>query len=187
MRNKIYKIYDLGRALLVLMGFNIKLETVDRRILEDDILPSLEDQNEGKFILNVGANWYTKSYASIFKKNKYIELEIDWWRFQFCSSDTKIHADFLNLPDRFQFDYIILNGVFGFGINSKEQIEQAIKICDDCLVTYGIVLLGDKNKNLEFPIQLLSSLGFKDVTDFLLKDTLNTYKKHKFLAFSKQV
>ena len=133
------------------------------------------------------ANWYTKSYASIFKKNKYIELEIDWWRFKFCSSDTNIHADFLNLPNCFEFDYIILNGVFGRGINSNEQIEQAVQVCNNCLVTNGYVLLGDKNKNLEFPIHLFSSMGYKDVTNFLVEDTLNTYKKHKFVALSKQV
>ena len=188
MKNKIYKIYDLGRALLVLMGYNIKLDTVDRKILEEVILPSLEDKNEGKFILNVGANWYTKSYASIFKKNKYIELEIDWWRFQFCASDTKINADLLDLPNCFEFDYIILNGVFGYGLNSKKQIEQAVQVCNSILATEGIILFGGNiNIDLKYPIQVFSSLGFKDVTDILVKDIQNNFKNHKFVAISKRI
>lgn len=188
MKNKIYKIYDLGRALLVLMGYNIKLDTVDRKILEEVILPSLEDKNEGKFILNVGANWYTKSYASIFKKNKYIELEINWWRFQFCTSEVKINTDLLNLPNFFEFDYIILNGIFGYGINSKQQIEQAAQICNSILMTEGIILLGGSiNINLKYPIQVFSSLGYKDVTNILVKDIQNTIKNHKFVALSKRI
>ena len=86
------------------MGFNIKFDTLYRKILENAILASLEGKNDSKFIVNIGANWHTKSYSSIFKINKYIELEIDWWRFQFCSSDTKIHYHFLNLSKCFEFD-----------------------------------------------------------------------------------
>jgi hypothetical protein len=188
LRNKIYKIYDLGRALLVLIGVNIRLDTLDRKILENSILPILEDKNEDKFILNVGANWYTKNYSSIFKKNKYIELEINWWRFQFCSSDIKINGDLLNLPICFEFDYIILNGVFSYGINSKKQIEEAVQVCNIVLATDGIILLGGNiNKNLKFVIQAFTSAGFKNVPDFFVKDTLNICKKYKFVALSKQV
>lgn len=186
MRSKLYRVYDFIRSVLVLLGLNLRLKTADRKILENTLLPYLESIQQNSSILNVGANWYTKNYSAFFSKNYYVEIELDWWRFQFCSSPVKIRGNLLDLPGNFTFDYIILNGVFGYGIDRKEDKKQAIVKIKKCLKKNGTVILGGtKATDLSLPIQILQTEGFIDITPDFLKEDKNRTEVHQFVFLSK--
>lgn len=127
-----------------LRGFDLHLNSPDRYVLEDLIIPELVARKELYKILFVGCDWYTKSYTKYFKTKEYWTIEIDENKKRF-GSKRHIVDGLQNLGkyiEKDYFDLIVCNGVFGWGINNKQDTETAIKQCYSCLRPEGILVLG---------------------------------------------
>ncbi|HVK06914.1 MAG TPA: hypothetical protein VM490_25835, partial [Armatimonadaceae bacterium] len=58
-------------------GLGSGLETEDRRLLEQVILPDLARRAELRRVLFVGCAWYTESYERFFPGREYWTLDLD--------------------------------------------------------------------------------------------------------------
>ncbi|KOP25069.1 hypothetical protein AMR41_16755 [Hapalosiphon sp. MRB220] len=125
-------------------GFSLRLNTPDRYVLEEMIIPYFIAHKEFHRILFVGCDWFTKPYNGYFKNKEYWTIEIDESRKKY-GSKRHIVDSFLNLNNYFTndyFDVIVYNGVFGWGINSREDTETSFQQCFQCLRPGGILVFG---------------------------------------------
>src|SRR5438094_9531121 len=68
---------QLGKDFLLSIGCDLRLDTDDRRILEDFIFPYVLSREDCRRILFVGCDWYTAGYAKVFRGREYWTIEID--------------------------------------------------------------------------------------------------------------
>lgn len=128
-----------------LSGLDFRLEVPNRRVLEDVILPELAKSPNCRRVLFVGCRWYTKIYAAIFRKAEYWTIEIDPSQAKFGSQGRHIVDSYLNLSRHVEpgsFDAIVLNGVFGWGIDTPADTEVALYETLRALNPGGIAVVG---------------------------------------------
>lgn len=152
----------MRRALLV-FGVDSYKKTEDRRVLETVILPWFSQQEEFARVLFVGCKWYTRGYRRFFEGKEYWTLEIDPAGRRY-GAELHITDSIENLRTHFSedsLDLIVVNGVFGWGLNAKDAVEKAFGACFDCLRDGGVFLLGwdDVPRRRPFPPEEIESLG----------------------------
>lgn len=127
--------------LQLVMGFYPRLKIPDRKVLEEKIFPFFAASNFYKTVLFVGCEWYTKYYEVFFSHKVYWTIDIDPSKAQYgahrhiCDAFQNIHQYFTDES----LDLIICNGVFGWGLNEKKEIEQAYKNAYACLKEEGVL------------------------------------------------
>ena len=138
------------------------LLTDDRRVLETIIFPYFCQRNEFYKILFVGCEWFTVGYNEIFKNKAYWTLEIKPRRSKYGAKKHIIDSvENLNLHfNENELDLIICNGVFGWGLNAKANVERAFQGCFECLREGGVLVLGwnDRPRRCPFPLEECQSL-----------------------------
>ena len=137
-------------------GFKFYLNSPDRDVLEDTIIPYIVKCNEFNKILFVGSDWYTQPYNRCFKNKEYWTIEINPDRKKFGSKRHVVDS-LLNLSQHFApsyFDLIVYNGVFGHGIDSREATEISFQQCFQCLRPGGMLVFGwnDVARHKPFPV-----------------------------------
>lgn len=123
----------------------LRLETPNRRILEDVVLPAIAAETGVERVLFVGCRWYTKIYAAIFPRHQYWTIEIDAEQAKFGSPGRHIVASYLDLSQHTapaSFDAIVLNGVLGWGIDSPADTERALDESLRALAPGGVLVIG---------------------------------------------
>lgn len=151
------------RAARFALGLPTKMDTEDRRVLEEVIFPYYRSLPEIKAVLFIGCDWYTKHYGSTFFQHH------DYWTIDIAKSARKYGArqhivDSLRFLDRHvppeRFDLIICNGVFGFGLDTLDQCEHATANCYSRLRMNGHFLFGwtDVPARVPIPIQSIHGL-----------------------------
>lgn len=128
-----------------LAGLDFRLETPNRRVLEDVVLPKLAAEPRYRRVLFVGCRWYTKIYAAVFRRSEYWTIEIDPEQAKFGAQGRHIVDSYLNLSRHVEpgaFDLVILNGVFGWGIDSPADTEVALYETLRALSGDGTVVIG---------------------------------------------
>lgn len=143
-------------------GFDLYLMYEDRVILEDNIIPYFVSSKEFHKILFVGCDWYTKPYRKIFKNKEYWTIEIEESRKKYGSS-RHIVDGIQNLDRHIEngyFDVVFFNGVFGFGLDAKEDTEEAFNQCYQALRPGGILVFGwnDVPQYRPFPVMTCTNL-----------------------------
>jgi hypothetical protein len=122
------------------------LETTDRRIFEEAILPHISRDPQYQRILFVGVQLYTRHYErDYFSEKDLWTIDLDpraaryGARRHIVDSIASIGAHFA--PGT--LDAIICNGVLGRSLNEGGELEQAtFRGCHACLRTAGIFVLG---------------------------------------------
>jgi hypothetical protein len=158
------------RVIRFALGLPTKMETEDRRVLEQTIFPYYVSLPTIKAVLFVGCDWYTKHYAKTFFRR------YDYWTIDILESSRKYGSkqhivDSVEYLDRHfpedRFDFIVFNGVFGFGLDSKEQCEHAFGHFYTRLRPNGHFLFGytDVPPRMPIPLESIESLRqFKKFT-----------------------
>jgi SAM-dependent methyltransferase len=120
--------------------------TVGPDLFAQGILPAIAKAQPQR-VLFVGVRGYTRSYTEAFR-GKGIEFwtsDIDPAVAKYGSPNRHVTEDLRNLgaafPPKF-FDVAILNGVFGWGVDSLEDIQRALVATEFVLAPGGIILLG---------------------------------------------
>ncbi len=127
------------------LGLTIPIKTDDRRVLEQVILPYLAAQPNTHQVLFVGCEWYTRHYKNFFKGKEYWTIDFDPHKSGYGSKDRHIADSIENIGTYFTenyFDVIICNGVFGWGLNTKEQTQNAFGGCYKILRSGGQFVFG---------------------------------------------
>lgn len=137
------------------LGLPVKMATEDRRVLEEIIFPYYLSLPAIQSVLFVGCDWYTKHYAKTFFRR------YDYWTIDILESSRKFGSrqhivDSAEFIDRHfeaeRFDLIVCNGVFGFGLDSKEQCEHAFEHFYTRLRQSGHLLFGYTDVPVRMPL-----------------------------------
>jgi SAM-dependent methyltransferase len=182
------------RVVRHLLHLPTRMETEDRRVLEDIIFPHLRELSGIRSVLFVGCDWYTRHYQRAYFPGT------DYWTIDPAPSAKKfagrqhIVAPLELLDEYFpekRFDLILCNGVFGWGLNGREQCEQAFAASHSRLADGGRFILGwdDIPARTPVPLAEIESLqrfrpepfaplgGWRYLTDTPYRHTYDFYRK----------
>jgi len=140
----------------------------DRIWMEKQLLPRLRTINKGR-ILMVGCAPYTCDYPKHFNKNvEIITVDIDE-RNDLWGSDKHLTADILEIDKHLEpasCDVVLLNGVFGHGVDAKDAQEKTYKALHRILKPEGLLLVGWNHDLIEDPLLLPACEQLFQKTDY---------------------
>ena len=116
----------------------------DRDVLERIIFPYVLSFHNPKKVLDVGREDYQAFYNHFFKGRELWTLDKDPERREFGAKN-HISGNASKLDKYFKknyFDLVIMNGVFGWGLNDKKIIEKSFNSVYKILKKGGIFILG---------------------------------------------
>ncbi len=144
------------RNFLVFCGVDQYKRREDRRVLEQVIFPYFLQRPEFARVLFVGCGWYTKVYNKMFRGKDYWTLEVNpalrkyGARQHITDSVENVHLQFCEGG----LDLIICNGVFGWGLDARDEVDAAFAACFTCLRENGLLIVGwdDVPEHRPFPL-----------------------------------
>src|SRR5882724_1053750 len=108
------------------LGLTVPLETEDRRVLEQIVIPDLLSDGSVRSVLFVGCDWYTRHYSrTLFSMVDYWTIEPDPARRKYGAKQHVVDV-LQQLLQHFlpgKFDLIVCNGVFGYGLDARADCE----------------------------------------------------------------
>lgn len=122
----------------------IALNLPDRVFLEETVIPWFRERESINRVLDIGTDWYTWRYERLFPNQEYHSIDFDPAKAKFAGK-RHVTGSILELDRHFsenQFDLIICNGVFGWGVNEPEQIREAVSQLSRCLSPKGYLVVG---------------------------------------------
>jgi len=152
------------RDMKGLFGIESYLRSEDRRVLEQIIFSYFLRANQYQQVLFVGCQWYTRGY------NKRFEGEKNYWTIDIDPKTARYGAKqhivdgIQNMRKHFQadtLDLILCNGVFGWGLDARGEVELGFQACFDCLREGGVLVIGwdDIDERRPFRLEECGSLG----------------------------
>ena len=126
------------------LGLPAQLDTADRRVLEQIILPAFAVRTTRQRLLFVGCAAYTQHYDALFAAHEYWTIDPVASRRRY-GSRRHIIDGLHNLGSHAEpefFDVIVCNGVLGWGLNLPEQVDAAFAACHRHLRAGGELVLG---------------------------------------------
>ncbi len=164
----------------------------DRDILERIIFPYVLVRFNPKKILDIGREDYQWFYNKFFIGRELWTIDIDPERQEF-GAHNHIVDDVANLKKHFKdnyFDFIIMNGVFGWGLNDKEAIEKTFAAIYDILAPGGIFVFGWNDVEDLTPVPIKNIKALQRFKYFYFKPLKsNTFKakngKHTYNFYIK--
>ncbi|MEO5761358.1 MAG: methyltransferase domain-containing protein [Vicinamibacteria bacterium] len=191
LRRKLWKgaeiLFVLGlRGVRALQSRPAVRQTLDRKALDDDILPYFAADDRSHRILFVGVDWYTRHYEAMFAARDYVTLEVDPSRTRF-GGQKHIVGDLASLGTHFpdgSLDLIVCNGVIGWGLNQPAAIETAMSACVRALSKGGALVIGwnDIPEKTPVPLDQIAALGDLEPfpAPFEMVVRTKTYNRHSF-------
>lgn len=151
------------RVARYLLRLPVAMDTEDRRVLEQVIFPYFASLTDVRRVLFVGCDWYTRHYEpAFFPARTFWTIDPAERARKFAGRQHIVDA-LETLPRHFAADYfdlIICNGVYGFGLDTLAQCEQAFAACHSRLRSGGYLLVGwdDIPARTPVPLAEVSSL-----------------------------
>jgi ubiquinone/menaquinone biosynthesis C-methylase UbiE len=124
----------------------------DRNVLEAIIFPYVLDRFDPKTILDIGREDYQKFYNDFFKNRELWTIDSNPERKKYGSPEKHITDNVSNLKKYFQnnhFDFILMNGVLGWGLDSDKAINRTFNAIYEILKPEGIFILGWNDSPLD--------------------------------------
>jgi hypothetical protein len=183
-----------SRVIRKRLNLPTPLDTTDRWILEQRIFPHYLSNPAIRNVLFVGCDFYTTHYQRMFfSAVNFATIEPDPARRRFAANRHAV-APLEKLGDHFapgEFDLVICNGVYGWGLDSLEQCDAAFYQCHACMANGGQLILGwdDVPRRTPVPLTQISSLAlfrkyvfpefgtWRYVTDTPYRHTYDFYEK----------
>lgn len=151
-----------AHRFLIGLGIDSRKKRLDRIVLESVIFPELLRSDDYQRILCIGCAWYTLHYPRLFASKEFSTLEIDP---QAAVYGAPVHhVDSCENLDRYyaadQLDCILFNGVFGFGLDTRESVEKTFSAMHRCLRRGGLLIFGwnDLPQHRPFPPEQIQAL-----------------------------
>ena len=117
----------------------------DRNVLEGIIFPYVLAYFNPQKILDIGREDYQVFYNDFFVKRELWTMDIDPDQEEFGMPKKHITDDVINADKHFKdnyFDFILINGVLGWGLNNKENIEKAFSGIYKIMKPGGLLVVG---------------------------------------------
>jgi SAM-dependent methyltransferase len=134
----------------------------DRCVLEQTIIPFILSRLDPRRVLDVGREPYEAFYNEFFVGRELWTID---WQAERASYGAKNHIidDVANLQAHFSdgyFHFVLMNGVFGWGLNEPQVIERAFAAVHAVLSPGGIFILGwnDTPDLVPIPLNQIAAL-----------------------------
>jgi SAM-dependent methyltransferase len=132
----------------------------ERRYLEREIFPAIRALKP-RSILFVGVEHYTRHYRRSFEQSgiEYWTLDIEPAVAAHGAPGKHVIASVMDADRHFpseKFDSAFLNGVLGWGVNTAEEQNQAIRALYKILRPGGVLVLGWDDRQTPDPLELES-------------------------------
>lgn len=140
------------------LGLPNRMRTSDRDALEQVILPAYARRADIARVLFVGCAWYTRHYEAMFPGRTYTTIDPDPWKRRF-GARRHIVAGLEAIGEHVapaSLDLIVCNGVFGWGLDSRDDCERAFAGCFDALRSGGELVIGWNDVAEHRPLDLAS-------------------------------
>jgi SAM-dependent methyltransferase len=181
--------------LKLLFGVDWFNGSEDRRVLERIIIPYFLDESDFCNILFVGCHWYTKGYNRWFeqKKKNYLTIEIDPSHRRYGAKQHIVDG-LQNIAKHCKpgsLDLIICNGVFGWGLDDRRDIETAFEGCFDSLRDGGALVIGWDDVEQHRPFRLEECQSLRQFQPFVFPPlasanfVTDTSYRHTYSFFTK--
>jgi hypothetical protein len=149
-------------AAAVIAAFYHRAMPYSRRWLETDVLPVLPALGF-RTMLFVGAKPYTFEYEGIVLRagGEFVTLDVDpsarlWGARRHVTAPAQQAADHFA---RERFDAVLLNGVFGFGIDTERDMNDSVAAVTAVLRRDGLLLVGWNDDRVDDPLRLPTVQG----------------------------
>lgn len=160
---KSFQSLPLSKKIIVLkQKAGIFVRTPDRVLLEGEIFRWIRFRERVRNILFIGVDHYTKHYASLFPDATFHTIDRDPRQARF-GRDHHLIASIADVPKHFapsSMDVIVMNGVYGWGLDEQDEAEEAFQRCYDVVRRGGLFVFGWNNIPERNPLDLdtISSL-----------------------------
>jgi SAM-dependent methyltransferase len=118
----------------------------DRNVLEEIIFPHALTYIDPKTILDIGREDYQAFYNAFFENRELWTLDYDPKHAEFGAEGGRhITDNVLNIKKYFNdnyFDLIIINGVLGWGLDKKKEVEKTFADISAILKPGGLLVIG---------------------------------------------
>jgi hypothetical protein len=177
---------------LIRWGWDTRKLRKDRIVLEQVILPAIHDDPKIQSILFIGCAWYTLHYPSMFRDRNFFTLEIDPAAAKY-GGPRHVVGSCETLSSNFrsqELDCIIMNGVFGFGLDSPEALNRTLNGMHVVLRTGGLFVFGWNNlpAHAPFPPDMVTAWEHFEPIPFapLAESTYHSdpVNQHRFQFFT---
>ena len=140
----------------------------DRNVLEQIIIPFVLSRFEPETVLDIGREPYEAFYNEFFEGRELWTVDRDPQRVRFGAPnhivDDAAHVDRYFPAD--YFDFVLMNGVFGWGLNEREAIEAAFGAVHVVLHPRGLFVLGWNDTPDLVPVPLDQVRSLKRFTPY---------------------
>lgn len=186
----------LSIQLRTTLGIPARLDSPDRHVLEQQLLPHFAGRPEMQRVLFVGCDWYSKHYQHYFSHaRRFLTLDADPRQRRYGGPEhlTGSMEGMANRLAPSSLDLIVCNGVFGYGLDTPEQVALAMRAAYSCLRPGGELLFGwnDIPAHAPFdPAEAIGDAGFERVELLPLgrwRTTLPMPTRHTFEAYRRPV
>lgn len=173
MFGKIYRKFKyklLAKRLIKEHAYD-RLEFEDRDVLERLILPNILADLNPKRVLDVGREDYQMWYNEFFRGRELWTVDIDPKRSEFGAIN-HITDDVVNIGKYFRnnyFDFILINGVFGWGLNNPSFIEKTFTSLYQIMKPGGILVLGWNDLDDLTPVKINKIKALKSFEKYFFK------------------
>ncbi len=117
----------------------------DRAILESIIFPYILAKYNPKKILDIGREDYQAFYNNFFINRELYTLDMNPKHKEFGSPNHHVIDNAANLKKHYKnnyFDFILMNGVFGWGLDQEDDVQKSFNAIYDILKPNGVFILG---------------------------------------------
>jgi len=131
--------------VLTAFGFEATLPSADRRLLESTILPQLGARADTWRVTFVRTACYTKPYANFFEGKEDLRHDRVTQHARFGARTRHIVDRLENVGAHFKpstLDLVVCNGVFGWGLDDRHDVERAFDGIFECSRPGGLFVLG---------------------------------------------
>jgi hypothetical protein len=158
------------RHLCMMLGIPTPVHTTNRRFLEQKIFPLISGNGRYRKILFAGTEIYTWHYHKFFPRSEFCTIDYDKSKSRYGHKNHHTIGSVCSLSkyyNRSDFDVIIYNGLIGFGLNSKHDVDQALCEAFQALSDDGILIVGWNNtpEYLDFCLETLP--GYQLFTKYI--------------------
>lgn len=161
-RKASHLLWNVRLAGLRLLNSGRANRTEARRIYENEVLFSVHWALAPQRVLSVGVAAYTSFYEQVFSGSRYETIDIDPANAQWGSKQRHYVADLADFPlpaAGGPFNVVLFNGVYGWGVNSADQLTAALHMITKLLSDDGALVFGWNCVPSKDPLLLGSDLG----------------------------
>ncbi|MDF2994088.1 MAG: methyltransferase [Microbacterium sp.] len=121
-----------------------RLATPDRVLLEDVIVPEILGQDDVRRVLDVGVAWYTRTYPRLYRGVEYHTIDVDpaMQRIAGRHHHTLSMTELASVYPPDTFDVVMCNGVFGWGLNTADEVARGLEASAAVLRPGGWLVVG---------------------------------------------